>query len=63
MKLFEESVRQIELRWVEIEDPKHAAQFLGRAEHFTEKFLVKLEDRMIQDVDDMSTENMILVSH
>ena len=60
--LFEELVKTIELRWVEIDDPQLVSSFLYQAEYFKPQFLAKLEDKMIREAEQMSTTNIVAVS-
>ena len=61
-KLFEEIIRMIELRWVEIEEPAMVAKFFNSAEHFSDKFLARIEDRMTNCAEEMSSVSIIIVS-
>ena len=60
--LFEEVVKTIELRWVEIDDPQLVSSFLYQAEYFKPQFLARLEDKMIQEAEQMSATNIVSVS-
>ena len=52
-KLFEEAVRQMELRWVEIEDPGLIISMIHMSEHLKPQLLARLEDRVITEVENL----------
>jgi hypothetical protein len=60
-KLFAEIIRAIEMRWVEVEDAKTISSIIHYGEVFSEKFLAKLEDRLIEFAENMSTEDIVAV--
>ena len=61
-KLFEEVIRSFELRWVEIDDPRIAASLIYYSDFFKEIFLARIEDKMINKAENLTTEEITVVS-
>jgi len=60
-KLFNEVCKSLERRWVEIKDGKVFASLLYYNDQFSPQFLSKLEDRMIEVVEDLSPGDIVLI--
>lgn len=50
-KLFDEVVRQMELRWVEIEDPALIISLIYQSKNLKPQFIAKLEDKVITEAE------------
>ena len=50
-KLFDEVIRQMELRWVEIEDPALIVSLIYQSENLKPQFIAKLEDKVITEAE------------
>lgn len=51
-----EAVKQLELRWTEISDPRTVSTLMARAGHLPPTFLDRLEDKLLELVDRCSAE-------
>jgi len=60
-KLFNEVCKSMERRWVEIKDGKVFASLLYYNDQFSPEFLRKLEDRMIEVVEELSPGDIVLI--
>ena len=60
-KLFEEVVRTLEMRWIEIDDPLIFAGLMYYVEYFTDLFLARIEDKMTNKAGDLSSEEIIAI--
>ena len=60
-KLFEEVVRTLEMRWIEIDDPLIFAGLMYYVEYFTDLFLARIEDKMTNKAGDLSSEEIISI--
>jgi len=58
-KLFDEVIRTLEMRWVEIDDPLIVAGLIYYAGNFTDLFLGRIEDKMTNRAGDLSSEETI----
>ena len=61
-KLFEEAVRQMEMRWVEIEDPGLIISMIHLSEHLKPQLLARLEDRVITEVENLDSTTITSVN-
>ena len=61
-KLFEEAVRQMEMRWVEIEDPGLIISMIHLSEHLKPQLLARLEDRVITEVENLDATTIASVN-
>ena len=61
-KIFNEVIRTIEMRWVEINDPMLILNLIYRSEHFSDALLAKLEDQLTSDAETYPTDTLIAVS-
>lgn len=61
-KFFNEVVQTLERRWVEIVDPDLAIILFKHANIFKAKLLAKIEDRMIEKAEELSSESLVIVS-
>ena len=62
-KIFNEIIRTIEMRWVEIIDPMIILNLIYRSEHFSDTLLAKLEDQLTSDAETYPTDTLIAVSN
>ena len=62
MSIIFQVVRSLERRWVEIVDGRTFVGVLHYPECFSEQYLVKLEDRMTELAETLSTSDLVLVS-
>ena len=61
-KLFEEVVQKLEMRWIEIEDPSTIAGLFYFVENFTDLFIARLEDKLTNKAEQLSSEEIIAVN-
>ena len=61
-KLFEEVVQKLEMRWIEIEDPLTIAGLFYFVENFTDLFIARLEDKLTNKAEQLSSEEIIAVN-
>ena len=61
-KIFNEIIRTIEMRWVEINDPNLILSLIYRSEHFSDVLLAKFEDQMTSEAETYPTDTLIAVS-
>lgn len=61
-KVFNEIIRTIEMRWVEIDDPNLILSLIYRSEHFSDVLLAKFEDQMTSEAETYPTDTLIAVS-
>ena len=62
LSLFNQVVKSLERRWVEIVDGRTFVAVLHYPECFSEQYIVKLEDRMTELAETLPTSDLILVS-
>ena len=61
-KLFNEVIRTIEMRWVEISQPDQIRSLLYNSQHFSEALLAKVEDLLTTEAENLSSDSIVSVS-
>ena len=61
-KLFNEVIRTIVMRWVEISQPDQIRSLLYNSQHFSEALLAKVEDLLTTEAENLSSDSIVSVS-
>ena len=62
-KIFNEVLRTIEMRWVEITDPQLILNLIYNSEHLSDILMAKLEDQLTSEAETYPTDTIIAVSN